>query len=51
MLVAAGATEPVENTPNQQRNPLVDLPVGDAGTALLESPTLAGHPHAQRSLG
>jgi len=37
MLAAAGATGPVANTPNQRRNPLVDLPFGDEGTlALLE---------------
>ncbi len=38
MLGRAGVAEPVENTPNQQRNPLVDLPVGDAElTALVDS--------------
>jgi len=37
MLAAAEATSPVANTPNQRRNPLVDLPFGDEGTlALLE---------------
>jgi L-ascorbate metabolism protein UlaG (beta-lactamase superfamily) len=37
MLAPAGATDPVANTPNQQRNPLVDLPFDDVGTlALLE---------------
>ena len=37
MLAAAGATGPVANTPNQRRNPLVDLPFGAEGTlALLE---------------
>ena len=37
MLAAAEATGPVANTPNQRRNPLVDLPFGDEGTlALLE---------------
>jgi L-ascorbate metabolism protein UlaG (beta-lactamase superfamily) len=37
MLAAAEASGPVANTPNQRRNPLVDLPFGDEGTlALLE---------------
>lgn len=37
MLAAAEATGPVANTPNQRRNPLVDLPFGDEGTlSLLE---------------
>src|ERR671910_3312987 len=37
MLAAAEATAPVANTPNQRRNPLVDLPFGAEGTlALLE---------------
>src|SRR5918993_5155207 len=37
MLAAAEATGPVANTPNQRRNPLVDLPFGAEGTlALLE---------------
>jgi L-ascorbate metabolism protein UlaG (beta-lactamase superfamily) len=37
MLAHAGASDPVANTPNQRRNPLVDLPFGDEGTlALLE---------------
>lgn len=34
MLAAAGAADPIANTPNQRRNPLVDLPMGD--NALLE---------------
>jgi L-ascorbate metabolism protein UlaG (beta-lactamase superfamily) len=29
MLGPAGAAEPVANTPNGRRNPLVDLPFGD----------------------
>jgi L-ascorbate metabolism protein UlaG (beta-lactamase superfamily) len=37
MLDVAEARGPVANTPNQRRNPLVDLPFGDEGTlALLE---------------
>ena len=37
MLAPAGANDPLANTPNQRRNPLVDLPFGDEGTlALLE---------------
>ena len=41
MLDAAGATGPVANTPNQRRNPLIDLPFGDEGTlALLEETDL-----------
>jgi L-ascorbate metabolism protein UlaG (beta-lactamase superfamily) len=37
MLALAGATGPVANSPNQRRNPLVELPFGDKGTlALLE---------------
>ena len=32
MLAPAGTTDPVPNTPNQRRNPLVDLPVDDVGT-------------------
>ncbi len=41
MLAAAEATGPVANTPNQRRNPLVDLPFGDEGTlALLEETDL-----------
>ena len=48
MLAPAGATEPVANTPNQRRNPLVDLPFGDVGTlALLEETdaVLVTHTH------
>jgi L-ascorbate metabolism protein UlaG (beta-lactamase superfamily) len=48
MLAAAGATDPVANTPNQRRNPLVDLPFGDEGTlALLEETdaVLVTHTH------
>src|SRR5919112_1926484 len=41
MLAAAGAAVPVPDTPNQRRNPLVDLPFGDEGTlALLEETDL-----------
>src|SRR5215217_7372456 len=41
MLAAAEATGPLANTPNQRRNPLVDLPFGDGGTlALLEETDL-----------
>jgi L-ascorbate metabolism protein UlaG (beta-lactamase superfamily) len=37
MLAPAGATGPVAGTPNQRRNPLVDLPFDDVGMlALLE---------------
>ena len=37
VLGHAGASDPVANTPNQRRNPLVDLPLGDEETlALLE---------------
>jgi L-ascorbate metabolism protein UlaG (beta-lactamase superfamily) len=37
MLGHAGASDPVANTPNQRRNPLVNLPFGDEATlALLE---------------
>jgi L-ascorbate metabolism protein UlaG (beta-lactamase superfamily) len=37
MLAPAGATSPVAGTPNQRRNPLVDLPFDDVGMlALLE---------------
>jgi L-ascorbate metabolism protein UlaG (beta-lactamase superfamily) len=35
MLAPAGAAEPVANTPNQRRNPLVDLPVNDEETRTL----------------
>jgi L-ascorbate metabolism protein UlaG (beta-lactamase superfamily) len=48
MLAPAGATDPVVNTPNQRRNPLVDLPFGDEGTlALLEETdaVLVTHTH------
>jgi len=48
MLAPAGATDPVANTPNQRRNPLVDLPFGDEGTlALLEATdaVLVTHTH------
>ena len=41
MLAAAGAAVPVPDTPNQRRNPLVDLPFGDEETlALLEETDL-----------
>lgn len=35
MLDRAGAVGPVPNTPNQRRNPLVDLPFGEDGLASL----------------
>jgi L-ascorbate metabolism protein UlaG (beta-lactamase superfamily) len=35
MLAAVEATGPVANTPNQRRNPLVDLPFGAEGTLAL----------------
>jgi L-ascorbate metabolism protein UlaG (beta-lactamase superfamily) len=35
MLALAGATGPVANSPNQRRNPLVELPFGDEGTLVL----------------
>jgi hypothetical protein len=48
MLAPAGATDPVANTPNQRRNPLVDLPFGEEGMlALLEATdaVLVTHTH------
>lgn len=48
MLGSAGVAAPVENTPNQRRNPLVDLPVGDEElAALVESldAVLVTHTH------
>ena len=48
MLAPAGATEPIASTPNQRRNPLVDLPFDDEGTrALLEEidAVLVTHTH------
>ena len=48
MLAPAGATDPVANTPNQRRNPLVELPVDEAGTlGLLEETdaVLVTHTH------
>jgi L-ascorbate metabolism protein UlaG (beta-lactamase superfamily) len=48
MLAPAGATDPVANTPNQRRNPLVDLPFGDEGTLSLLDETdavLITHTH------
>jgi L-ascorbate metabolism protein UlaG (beta-lactamase superfamily) len=48
MLAPAGATDPVANTPNQRRNPLVELPVDEAGTlGLLEEAdaVLVTHTH------
>ena len=48
MLAPAGAAEPVANTPNQRRNPLVDLPFDDEETyALLEEidAVLVTHTH------
>lgn len=48
MLAPAGAAEPVANTPNQRRNPLVDLPLGEGETrALLEEidAVLVTHTH------
>lgn len=35
MLGHAGTAEPVANTPNQRRNPLVDLPLSDEETTAL----------------
>ncbi len=49
MLGHAGTAEPVPNTPNQRRNPLVDLPFGDEEmAALLEEidAVLVTHTHA-----
>lgn len=49
MLGHAGAAEPVANTPNQRRNPLVDLPFGDEEmVALLREidAVLVTHTHA-----
>jgi len=49
MLGRAGAAEPVANTPNGRRNPLVDLPFGDEETfALLREidAALVTHTHA-----
>lgn len=49
MLGRAGAAEPVANTPNQQRNPLVDLPFGDEETFTLLreiDAVLVTHTHA-----
>ena len=49
MLGPAGSAEPVANTPNQRRNPLVDLPFGDdEATALLQDidAVLVTHIHA-----
>ena len=48
MLATAGATDPVANTPNQLRNPLVGLPFDDVGTlGLLEDAdaVLVTHTH------
>jgi L-ascorbate metabolism protein UlaG (beta-lactamase superfamily) len=48
MLAPAGAAEPVANTPNQRRNPLVDLPFDDEETrALLDEidAVLVTHTH------
>jgi L-ascorbate metabolism protein UlaG (beta-lactamase superfamily) len=48
MLAPAGTTDPVANTPNQRRNPLVELPVDEAGTlGLLEEAdaVLVTHTH------
>jgi L-ascorbate metabolism protein UlaG (beta-lactamase superfamily) len=48
MLAPAGAAEPVPNTPNQRRNPLVNLPFdGDETRALLEEvdAVLVTHTH------
>jgi len=48
MLAAAGAAVPVPDTPNQRRNPLVDLPFGDEGTLYLLEETdlvLVTHVH------
>ncbi len=48
MLNPAGTTDPVANTPNQQRNPLVDLPLDDTElAALIESldAVLVTHTH------
>ncbi|MGH3145084.1 MAG: MBL fold metallo-hydrolase [Rubrobacter sp.] len=49
MLGPAGAAEPVANTPNQRRNPLVDLPLDEEETAdLLRGidAVLVTHTHA-----
>ena len=49
MLGRAGAAEPVANTPNQRRNPLVDLPFGDEETFTLLreiDAVLVTHTHA-----
>ncbi|GGL48964.1 MBL fold metallo-hydrolase [Halocalculus aciditolerans] len=47
MLSDAGANPPVENTPNQRRNPLVDLPdaVTDGDSALAHDAVLVTHRH------
>ncbi len=48
MLAPAGTRDPVANTPNQRRNPLVDLPFDDAGTLHLLEETdvvLITHTH------
>jgi L-ascorbate metabolism protein UlaG (beta-lactamase superfamily) len=48
MLAHAGASDPVANTPNQRRNPLVDLPFGDEETLVLLEETdavLLTHTH------
>lgn len=48
MLAPAGTTDPVANTPNQRRNPLVDLPFDDVGTLDLLEETdvvLVTHTH------
>jgi L-ascorbate metabolism protein UlaG (beta-lactamase superfamily) len=48
MLAPAGTAEPVSNTPNQRRNPLVDLPLNDEEThALLDEidAVLVTHTH------
>ena len=39
MFASAGTADPIANTPNQKRNPLVDLPV-DEGTLLKETETI-----------
>ncbi len=48
MLAPARTTDPVANTPNQRRNPLVDLPFDDVGTLDLLEETdivLVTHTH------
>lgn len=49
MLGPAGSARPVANTPNQRRNPLVDLPFGEGKLAALLQEidaALVTHTHA-----